>query len=312
MTTEELYFLLNSSTAASGPSEAGMSVLATGALCGLRGALAMAVGYLPPAPFPAQFLNGKGKPRGIGARAGVAFHALQELWFHGAVSPTDLKPLQAALVEADASLAASAAAFVRSCTEMSGDIHHFGTVTAREFPVRGIISGVERTGRIDAVLHVEDRHLPAWIDRGCFDIRPGLYLWDDKLVSSATAAAVASYQLELQASAYLALYEQTTSVQPDGFIHALTSRAVKPEFTKVFGVMYNTHALRHILEDGVRLAMTMTDRAKANSFACKVGFSACPYTTLCPRYGSLVDHPGLIDSIKERFSLTAADADSEE
>lgn len=309
MTPSELLEAIQGTTAIrEGASPHGMSADMRATQCGMAAAFAEK-SKRQPSVFPIQFFDAKGKPRVIGSRAGSVFHALNEMWAKG-VAPSAL-PAGKAFVAVDAAVAAALDSFQRYVTWHAGDLNHFGECLGTEVPFDGHIVGQYRTGRADRVIKASQEHVDLWSDLGVFNARPGMYLWDYKLVKAVTADAGLKYRDTLQPLAYMQLFEQRTGTRPEGFIFDIVSRAVTPKIARLLVLVSNLPENLRILEGAVKLAHERRLSGEAVAFNCDNQYSPCPFKKVCPRYGTATEHQTLIEQYAAQFSAVE-DGEGEE
>lgn len=294
MTTDEVLHFINSSTASTGGTVAGISRDEKATTCGLSAAFAES---LPAHTFqvPKQVLDRKGKPVVIGNRAGSAFHALQEGWGTGRLDAATL-PEPKAFTGIDEAVAAAILALKRVVAQDSGSPHYLGEVIRSEFAIEGSIAGEKRTGRLDRVVQASREHIDRWAEYGIFAALPGIYLWDFKLYKAVTVDLASAHQRKLQALAYMKLYEQQTGERPEGFVFELVSRAANPTESRLLVLVPNVLENDAIIEGFVQLATRRRLEGEADASKCDNRYGACPFINICPRAGNKRIHADLISN----------------
>lgn len=284
----KFYADLNTTPAAAlGGTQFGLSKDYKANQCGMQAVLDSFRVAHEPTIFPAQSFTPTGKPSVVGWRAGVAFHALQDLWTLGKLTWT---PIPENLKDEDASLAAAVFAFRRYATENVGSPDFLGLRRTTEFPVQGVLAGVARTGRIDTVVDATEKHIERWAQWGIYDAAPGTYLWDYKLLATVSTDDVVDYQRDLQLMAYMLMYEQQTGSRPQGAVYELVSRANKTDMTRQLVLVPNLPENTRIVEWAVAEAEAAKGRGACNTSACRGTYRPCPHRGVCPLYGTYAQH----------------------
>ena len=307
MNATQLIDALNGSVAASGGTSQGISADIRAISCGMAAAFSESV-VREGTRFPEATVDGAGKPHVVGTRAGSAFHALQELWRQERLDPAAL-PLPETFKESDPAIGAALMAFKRYIGENHLDPHYFGETLAVEFEVAGKLAGYARTGRIDQVVRVDAIHADRFAQFGLFALVPGVYLWDYKLLQAVSASSADGYARSMQAMAYVELYEQTTGVRPEGFIFEMVSRALKPKDSRLFALAPNGHDNLAIVAGFVAEAQRRREegRATPTNGDCSSRYGSCPFTSVCPRFGTAKQHQNIISNYAQLRTVVYED-----